>query len=268
MMNDFMSPDEQRLIDSFLKDYYVVISVENRPALDRIRGRMAELAAQHLKVAVPNDPHEFMDHIGDRVDATTLNDLRLAVFSGINTEPWFRPAYLSLARRSVEILVGNELAMQRRVNLSIQLPGDASSLLHTHADVWDGDSPYELVMWLPLVDCFSSKSMYIVPAKQDRAWQARLSQFAQSTAEDLYKAVASDARFLNVPFGNILLFSQTVMHGNRVNTESTTRWSMNCRVKSLLTPYADKQLGEFFEPIVIRPATRIGATYALPQGFH
>jgi sporadic carbohydrate cluster 2OG-Fe(II) oxygenase len=266
-MNDFMSPDEQRLIDAFLTDYYVVVPVENRPGLDRIRTRMAEIAAQHLKIAMPNDPHGFMDTIGERVDAKTLNDLRLAVFAGINAEPWFRPTYLSLARRAVEVLVGNELAMQRRVNLSIQLPDDVSSLLHTHADVWDGDSAYELVMWLPLVDCFSTKSMYIVPAKEDRAWQSKLSQFAQGTAEDIYKAVAPDARFLDVPFGSILLFSQTVMHGNRVNAEPTTRWSMNCRVKSLLSPYADKQLGEFFEPIVVRPATRIGATYALPQGF-
>ncbi len=266
-MTDFTSPDEQRLIDAFLKDYYVIVPVENPPALDRIRTRIAELAAQHLKIAAPNDAHVFLDTMGDRVDVSTLNDMRLAVFSGINAEPWLRPAYLSLARRPVEVLVGNELAMQRRVNLSIQLPDDASSLLHTHADVWDGDSAYELVMWLPLVDCFSTKSMYIVPAKQDRAWQKNLHQFAQGTAEELYKAVAPDARFLEVPFGSILLFSQTVMHGNRVNAESTTRWSMNCRVKSLLSPYADKQLGEFFEPIVIRPTTRIGASYALPQGF-
>ena len=266
-MNDFVSPDEQGLISSFLKDYYAIVPVENRPGLDRIRTRMAQIAAQHLKIDLPNDVQEFMDDIGSRVDDKTLNDLRLAVFAGINTEPWFRPTYLSLARRAVDVLVGNELAMQRRVNLSIQLPGDTSSLLHTHADVWDGDSPYELVMWLPLVDCFSTKSMYIVPAKEDRQYQAKLSQFAKETAEDIFNKIAPDARFLDVPYGTILRFTQTVMHGNRVNDEKTTRWSMNCRVKSLLSPYADKQVGEFFEPIVIRPATRIGAEYALPKGF-
>ena len=267
-MNDFMSPEEQDLIASFMKDYYVVVPVENRAGLERIRTRMTEIAAEYLKIAMPNDAQEFMDGIGSRVDDTTLNDLRLAVFSGVNAEPWFRPTYLSLARRAVEVLVGNELAMQRRVNLSIQLPADASSLLHVHADVWDGDSAYELVMWLPLVNCFSTKSMYIVPAKQDREWQVKLSQFANGTAEDIYAAIAPEARFLNVPFGSILLFSQTVMHGNRINDEPTTRWSMNCRVKSLLSPYADKKVGEFFEPIVIRPATRIGAEYALPKGFN
>ena len=42
----------------------------------------------------------------------------------------------------LETIVGNELAMQLRVNLSIQLPGDDSSLLPLHSDVWSGDSQF------------------------------------------------------------------------------------------------------------------------------
>jgi hypothetical protein len=57
------------------------------------------------------------------------------------------------------------------------------------------------------------------------------------------------------------------MHGNRVNTESETRWTMNCRFKSVLSPYADKKLGEFFEPITLRAMTRIGMDHELPTGF-
>ena len=57
------------------------------------------------------------------------------------------------------------------------------------------------------------------------------------------------------------------MHGNRINREAETRWSMNCRFKSLFSPYADKRLGEFFEPITIRAATRVGMNHKLPGGF-
>ena len=63
----------------------------------------------------------------------------------------------------MNILVGNELSMQKSINLSIQMPNDKSSLLDLHADTWSGDSPYEVVVWLPLVDCFKTKSMYILP---------------------------------------------------------------------------------------------------------
>ena len=47
--------------------------------------------------------------------------------------------------------------MQKGVNLSIQLPNDKSSLLTMHADTWSGDSAYEAVIWLPLVNCYKSK---------------------------------------------------------------------------------------------------------------
>ena len=50
--------------------------------------------------------------------------------------------------------------MQRKINLSIQLPYDNSSLLPIHSDVWSGCSPF-VVLWVPLVDVYDSKSMFI-----------------------------------------------------------------------------------------------------------
>jgi hypothetical protein len=57
------------------------------------------------------------------------------------------------------------------------------------------------------------------------------------------------------------------MHGNRINTERNARWSINIRFKGLFTPYSDKKLGDFFDPITLRPASRIGIDYRLPTGF-
>ena len=49
-------------------------------------------------------------------------------------------------------------------------------------------------------------------------------------------------------------------HGN-VNKENETRWTMNCRFKSVFTPYKDKKIGEFYEPITLKPATKRGLNY-------
>ena len=83
------------------------------------------------------------------------------------------------ARRALEGIVGNELAMQRRINLSVQMPGDDSSVLPVHADVWSGDSPFEVVAWLPLVDCRGTKSMFVLPP-QANAWRKRRCQERRS----------------------------------------------------------------------------------------
>ena len=63
-------------------------------------------------------------------------------------------------------IVGNELAMQNNINLSIQIPNDESSLLPIHSDTWSGDSPFETVLWLPMVNCYKTKSMFILDAKK------------------------------------------------------------------------------------------------------
>lgn len=260
----FLTAGETALSERFLKDGHVIVAAEAPAELARIRDRAAAIAAAHLGLPVPEDAGGFLDRIHDRVEVSRLNDLRLAVFDGLNAEPWFRSAYFMQARRSLEILVGNELAMQLRVNLSIQLPGDDSSLLPVHSDVWNGDSAYEVVFWLPLVDCRRSKSMYLLPPDANARAETRFARLGRSS-EELFRAVEADVVFLDVPFGSLVIFTPTLMHGNRINREPDTRWSMNCRFKSVFSPYADKRLGEFFEPITLRAATRIGAGYGLPR---
>lgn len=263
-MKGYLSKEETDLSNSFLKNGYVIIGAEAPEKLTQICDHAAGIAAKHLGLKIPNDTTAFLNDIHKHIDNKELNELRLAVFEGLNSERWFRPAYFALMRRTLEVLVGNELAMQLRVNLSVQLPGDQNSLLPVHSDVWNGDSAYEVVAWLPLVNCYRTKSMYLLPPEANARASQRLSDLGNSS-EEVFRAIERDVVYLDVPLGSVLIFSQTLMHGNRVNLEPETRWSMNCRFKSLFSPYADKKLGDFFEPITLRAATRIGAAYQLPQ---
>ena len=261
----FWRDDERALADAFVRDGYVVIPAESRTDLDRIRDLLADIAASYLKLPRADDKGAFLDRIHEKVDVERLNDLRLAVIREMNEEPWTRLAYFNTARRAIEILVGNELAMQLRINLSVQLPNDDSSLLPVHADVWSGDSPYEVVLWIPYVNVYRTKTMFILPRDKDARYQARMGELKLKSAEELYWTIEDDLSWLDIRYGNVLLFTQNVMHGNIVNREPETRWSTNCRFKSVFSPYRDKKLGEFFEPILVRPATRIGAGYRLPS---
>lgn len=262
----FLTDADQALAERFLADGFVVVEAEDRGGLDRIRALAAGLAAKHLKSPMPDDVSHFLDRIHEKVDAVRLNDLRLTVIGGLNAAAWLRPAYYGLARSALAAICGNELAMQRRLNLSIQLPGDESSLLPVHADVWAGDSPFEVVLWVPLVDCHDTKSMFLLPPEPDRAARARWDELGGKSTEDLFQAIEADLEWLSVPYGKVVVFSQTLMHGNRVNREKDSRWSMNCRFKGVFSPYGDKKLGEFFEPITLRAASRMGLDYEFPGG--
>jgi sporadic carbohydrate cluster 2OG-Fe(II) oxygenase len=263
----FLGAQEAADTAAFLEAGHLIAPVADRLGLERLRGAVVELAAAHLGIEPPEDEAEFLNHIHDRVTPADLNPLRLAVINGLGELPWARQAYFGLARQALDLVVGNELAMQRRLNLSIQLPGDDSSLLHVHADVWDGDSPFEIVVWLPLVDCRDTKSMFLLPPAVNARVEAELGAFDGQSADHLFERIEPDLSWIEIAYGEVLLFTQNLMHGNRVNREDETRWSLNCRFKSLLSPYADKRLGEFFEPITVRAATRLGMGYRLPEGF-
>lgn len=264
---DFLPAEDRALGERFVQDGYILAPAEDRDALDGIRDLVITEACRWLEIPAPDDPALFLNTIAERVPVDRLNVFRLHVISAMNAAPWLRPAYHAVARRTLERVVGNELCMQRRINLSIQLPDDDSSLLPIHADTWSGDSPFEVVLWIPLVDCYHTKSMYLLPPVATSRLEADMRHFASRSADDLYREHEADLVWVDAPYGNFLLFNQNLPHGNRVNREIHTRWTMNCRFKGVFTPYADKRLGEFFEPITLRAASRIGLDYEYPEGF-
>lgn len=229
------------LSDEFLANGIVKIAVEQFSSLALISAIIRE--------------NSFPNYERTIIDPAELNETRMKIIKGLNNYDGIRQYYYSLAKSALHELVGNELVMQRNINLSIQLPGDDSSLLPIHADVLQGDSPYEVVLWVPLVDCYDSKSMFFT-RKQPATLKGK-------TLDDLY--AECDPYFVDCKYGEALIFSQNYFHGNRVNETNETRWSLNCRFKSLFSPYHDKKLGEFFEPIDIKPATKMGLNYNPPE---
>jgi sporadic carbohydrate cluster 2OG-Fe(II) oxygenase len=147
----FLTESEQQLSDEYLRQGYIIRPVADLEALEWIRSQFIRLIVEELGVVADAKPETILNQIHQKVPVAKLNTFRLKIIRGFNAIEKFREMYFRVARPYLETLVGNELAMQLRVNLSIQLPGDDSSLLPVHADTWSGDSPFEVVVWLPLV---------------------------------------------------------------------------------------------------------------------
>lgn len=261
----YLSESEQALTDEYLARGYVIRPVANQVALDWMRSQFVRLINDAAGHKIDASPDEVLNQIHQKVPVEELNKFRMKVIREFNAIEEFREMYFKVARPFLEGLVGNELAMQLRINLSIQLPGDDSSLLPVHADTWSGDSPFEVVVWLPLVDCYRTKAMYILPPSATTELSNEFASRAGSSSEDLFQTIRKNVKWLDVKYGEVLIFDQALPHGNRVNQEGETRWSMNCRFKGVFTPYGDKKIGEFFEPITLRAASRTGMAYRNPK---
>jgi sporadic carbohydrate cluster 2OG-Fe(II) oxygenase len=257
---NFLNKEEQKKTKVFLETGYVISKVENISSLKYI----SSLILKSINHQFKKKKFLNLNKIHEIISIEELNNFRLGIINKINKDKFLRYHYFNIAKEALYVLAGNELMMQKNINLSIQFPNDNTSLLPIHSDVWSGDSPYEINLWIPLVDCYRTKSMYILEQKNYANFKSQMQKNKYSNSEDIFKLVRNKVRWLNVDYGQFLIFNQALPHGNIVNIEKETRWSMNCRFKSIFSPYGDKKVGEFFLPITTRAISEIGMDFEYP----
>ena len=86
------------------------------------------------------------------------------------------------------------------------------------------------------------------------------------TINKIYKKYKKKFKFIKINFGQVLIFSPIILHGNIVNKTNTTRVALNCRFKSLLSPYdvfskTHRNIPHFFRPLNTKVLTQIGFNF-------
>lgn len=266
-LDNFLENEEKKTGDEFLDKGYIIFPLETKGGsiVDKIREDIFRFSQDYLKLPANTTADDFFNHTEKFVKFDQVNDLKLKLMSLTSQDGKFHAELYHSAKKYLDMIVGNEVCMQRSLNMSIQLPKDESALLPLHTDVWSGNSPYEVVLWLPLVDCFKTKSMYVLPLKDSREVFENFSKYEHMDAEILYKTLESKMVFLEVPKNHAVIFSHTILHGNRLNTESETRWTYNIRFKSVFSPFGTKGLGESFIPVNLKAVTRLGYDNIIPK---
>ncbi len=251
--------------DRFLRDGFIVETVENKSILDGIRARILEI----INTFVNSDIGD-LTQIHNFVTKDRINEIRVHIYNELNSRQDFLEEFYNLAKDHIERIVGNELAAQKKVNFSILMPQDDGSQLKLHADTMSGQSEYEVVLWVPFTNVKESNSVYVMDFDTTHEMFSNLSNYHVKGMDQLYDAYKHKAKFLEMQYGQFLLFTPTLFHGSIVNRTSTTRVSMNVRFKGLFTPYysgdeTEKKLGSFYRPFKVRPATMIGLRHKEPE---
>lgn len=247
----------------FQENGYLIKKIEDIKSLNYIFKKFEE--AIYLDKKIKNKKIKF-NKLHKHINKSTLNNLRLSLIKKINQDHKFSNNYYNIAKNTLDFLIGNEVAMQKNINVSIQTPRDKDSMLSMHSDIHAGESPFEVVAWLPLTDVVSnSMSMFITKPKFNRVINKAVTS-SKKNIEEIYKKNKKKFKFIKIKFGEILIFSPILLHGNTINETDTTRVSMNCRFKSLLSPYnvfstTHRNIPHFFKPLTIKPMTRIGFNF-------
>ena len=261
---NFLDLKDKKLSSELKNKGYIIIKAEDLNSLNYIKKKISAEIKKNIKKKSLKKI-DYLNKFHNYINSKDLNKTRLNIFNKINEDINFKKSYFNICKKLLESIVGNELVMQKKINLSIQTPKDKSSLLPVHADTWSGLSPFEVVVWLPLVDCYKTKSMYILQPKYYKKFIKNIKKKKFTNSEKIFSSIKKDIDWLDIKFGEVLIFNQQLPHGNVPNIEKDTRWSMNSRFKSIFSPYADKKIGEFYEPITLRPMSELGFDYKLPK---
>jgi len=261
---DFRNHEDQLLSKAYEEVGYVVTN-GNSKYLDLLKHDVEKSFAEfdcnlnHKSVSL-EDAHQIIKN-------DQSNELRLHIMGDLFRQSNFHKNYYHAAKNTIHALCGNELVMQKRPGISINLPKNNNDVLPIHADTWNGVSPFELNIWIPFVNCFDSMCLYILEKDKYLKKIENTKGLLRLTSDQLFDALYDDLTWIPIKYGQILAFDQSLPHGYSLNKECVTHWSMNCRFKGLHTPYWDKKLGEYFMPITVRSSTRLGMNYTHPRNW-
>jgi len=239
--------------DDFLRQGYTIQKVENLDFLNKLKLKIKEELVR-----------DELELIHKNFSPSEINSLRISLFRKINNIKNWENQYFSLASSHLTDLLGPDLSIQTKLNLSIQMPMDKSSILDLHTDALSGQSVFEVVLWVPLTRAFSSNAMYIFPREITEKILNDLRDNEKLGMKNLFLKYKKFANFLELNYGECLIFSPTLFHGNVLNETSITRVSLNCRFKNLFSHEAkngERRLGSFYRVLKMSPLTQIGLSY-------
>ena len=262
---DFRSDSEKHISEEFESNGFIVSSANKNFLLDIRKKVESTFEAFCENNALVSDIYPQLENAHKIVDSQFSNDLRLFVINQLYKDKSFNYLYYLSCKEIVDQLCGNELAMQKKIGFSIQFPTNVRDVLPIHADTWNGVSAFDLNIWIPLVDCTKTMCLYILERDEYLNALEIYPDLLEKSSIDIFKTLKSSLTWIEIQYGDILAFDQSLPHGYDINNEQFTQWSMNCRFKNIFSPYSDKKLGEYYIPITVRSTTRIGVGYQNPS---
>tara|TARA_A100001011_G_C14308729_1_gene844469 strand:- start:1281 stop:2063 length:783 start_codon:yes stop_codon:yes gene_type:complete len=199
-----------------------------------------------------------------------VNLMRLYLFNELNKNMKFKTLIFNSAKEYIDFAVGSEICCGD-ANVSIQCPRDTTSLLQMHTDFFSGESLFQANLWFPFMDVKKTQSMFVINPETSVEILEEIKENGKTDFQKLDKKYFKYMRWINAKFGEALIFSPNILHGNVVNEEKYTRFSINIRFKNIYSPQTkienEKRIGTFYKPLAFKTVTNFNLKYNFTELF-
>ena len=110
----FLSEKEKKISELYLNKGYVVQDVVDIDSLNWIRDCLYKIITSNLPKLKKDKPEKILNNIHKNISNLELNKFRLEIINKINSTNNFRENFYKISKPLVDIVVGNEIAMQLR----------------------------------------------------------------------------------------------------------------------------------------------------------
>jgi len=253
--------DIEQSLKYFNENGFVIVPGQNIDMLNDVRSFIANQISSELGVI--GTPEEVINncHLGEKLLCdSSANALVLKLISKFSEKYDMADIVYQSSKRFIDNLIGPDIVCQRNPNIVLQYPGSSRySELHTDTP---GNSPFEVVAWLPLVSCYKTKSFYILSPEKTKHYLELYDQGKFTSWHSFKKECINNSTHLTVDYGSTLFFWSGLLHGSLVNEELETRLCLNVRYKSTYAPHGKKDPVSFFRVLKSSGVTSLVSKYA------
>lgn len=236
-------------IKSYLSEFkekgFTIIPIKKTEEFINSRHLIAEFIKN--KYSCEGSDEEILNNFHNLIEDISESKVNSIVLDIINE---FKKIYemdkvvYETSKDFISSLLGNDIASQKNPNIVFQHPHSSRiSELHTDAP---GNSFFEIVSWVPLVDCYKSKSFYILDKYHSKELLEKHKSNYFSSWNEFRNAAIEKSIKLEINYGSALFFWSGLLHGSVTNKTNESRWSYNVRYKNLFAPAGMKDPIAFY----------------------
>ncbi|MQF95823.1 MAG: hypothetical protein FI731_09115 [SAR202 cluster bacterium] len=245
-------------INKFITKGFDIVAVEDLGKLQDMRHEIYMKAAE-LVGGSDQEPEDFMNNFHKlELRGTALNTMRMDLIRYCSEQMDLGQTIFDAFSDQLINLLGPDVVVQKTTNLVIQQPGDPDQV-PTHRDS-PLNSPFEIVCWIPLVNIYGTKGMYVLDRDQTDV-ALNILKTSDTGYDEHTQFTTKEGEILNMPFGHALFFWPGLVHAVGINEEQETRWALNIRYKNLFAPAGSKGQSEFFKVLQLSPLTKMALEY-------
>tara|TARA_X000000368_G_scaffold409767_1_gene392255 strand:+ start:451 stop:1155 length:705 start_codon:yes stop_codon:yes gene_type:complete len=222
---------ESNFKDNLKNNGYAVIDIENINILNDLRSTLIK----KLNIAQDIESIEDVREEIAKMSKSEVNKSMIDLLKQSNLSEMMIEAFPSLVKQ----LCGNELFIQRRATVVMNLPGEGQAKQWPHYELMSGISPFTYVIWVPLHDLEKNSGVYYLKLEKSLEIMKKEEEEGLVNGPTVLNLI-NEGSPLPLKYGQGVVFNPFVLHGNIKFSSKLARIACTVRFQSCSKPLLQK----------------------------